>query len=103
MPGRAASAAEVAHLMAALDEARAPSHLVARTAFLVATTPGKAARHLERLRNATGDTVDTVAGERAALEVALAAVDRCQRCGAALSDPVSVRRGVGPECVKHGR
>jgi hypothetical protein len=33
-----------------------------------------------------------------AFEAELALAGRCRRCGRALSDPESVRRGVGPDC-----
>jgi hypothetical protein len=33
------------------------------------------------------------------LEAELAGADRCRRCGRALTDPESVSRGVGPDCV----
>jgi hypothetical protein len=31
-------------------------------------------------------------------EADLAAAGRCRRCGRALTDPVSVESGIGPEC-----
>jgi hypothetical protein len=34
------------------------------------------------------------------LEALLVEAGRCHRCGRLLTDPVSVERGVGPECVK---
>lgn len=93
-----------------LDADRAPSHLVARTAILVTSTPRKAAERLEELRDVARHPgqyapgmLAQVAGEADALEAALDELHRCQRCGAALEDPVSVRRGVGPECARHGR
>ena len=33
------------------------------------------------------------------LEAQLVGDGRCRRCGRALTDPVSVERGVGPECL----
>jgi hypothetical protein len=35
-----------------------------------------------------------------ALEAELAKAGRCKRCGRLLTDPHSIERGVGPECVK---
>lgn len=43
---------------------------------------------------------DTDAANRA--EEVLARLGRCRRCGRALTDPASVERGVGPDCVKKG-
>lgn len=36
------------------------------------------------------------------LEAALVMIGRCRRCGRGLTDPTSVKRGVGPDCVKKG-
>jgi hypothetical protein len=33
-------------------------------------------------------------------EQALVAVGRCKHCGRALRDPLSVARGIGPECIR---
>jgi hypothetical protein len=33
----------------------------------------------------------------------LAKAGRCKRCGRLLTEPVSVERGIGPECVKKER
>lgn len=37
------------------------------------------------------------------LEAQLADAGCCRRCGRTLTDPLSVARGVGPECVKKVR
>jgi hypothetical protein len=34
------------------------------------------------------------------LEFVLAKKGRCKRCGRLVTDPVSIERGLGPECVK---
>jgi hypothetical protein len=36
------------------------------------------------------------------IEDQLPKAGRCKRCGRLLTDPVSVERGVGPECIKKG-
>jgi Family of unknown function (DUF6011) len=38
------------------------------------------------------------AGDAERLEAALVMIGRCRRCGRGLTDPRSVRRGVGPGC-----
>jgi hypothetical protein len=55
--------------------------------------PTKVARRARywRLRGRVG------AAER--IEEELADAGRCRRCGRLLTDPVSVERGIGPECV----
>ena len=41
---------------------------------------------------------DTYTAER--LEAKLVQVGRCKRCGRGLTDPRSVKRGIGPECER---
>lgn len=70
--------------------------------------PAKAAAKLVWLgeqagaARARGDqkTADQYDEARAALEALLSHLGRCRRCGRALSDPESLRRGVGPECTR---
>jgi hypothetical protein len=74
-------------------------------------TPRKAAERLEERRQvgtmldagarATGSIPPTEEAE--ALEAALEELDRCRRCGTELTDPVSIRRGLGPDCAKVAR
>jgi hypothetical protein len=37
------------------------------------------------------------------LEAELVARQRCKRCGRPLSDPVSMKQGVGPDCLRQLR
>lgn len=70
--------------------------------------PGKQAakvRHLEqhaRAARARGSDEYADQLERQASTIAerLNGAGRCSRCGRELSDPRSVQRGIGPECVK---
>lgn len=55
-----------------------------------------AARARWHRRNGRTSEADTI-------EAVLAAGGLCRRCGRQLTDPVSVARGVGPECVRHER
>jgi hypothetical protein len=63
-----------------------------------------AAHHRRRQADAIATGDDTLAAEadRAATtyEAMLDVRCRCRRCGRVLSDPASVRRRIGPECVK---
>lgn len=60
--------------------------------MVVIRNPGKMARHAAYARaRGMDDTADT-------LEDALTRAGRCRRCGRDLSDPISVKRGVGPDC-----
>jgi hypothetical protein len=36
-----------------------------------------------------------------ALEAELAGAGRCKRCGRTLTDPASIARGLGPDCLAH--
>lgn len=42
------------------------------------------------------------AGQAVGLTAGLRHAEACQRCGRGLKDPVSVRRGVGPDCWANG-
>lgn len=71
-----------------------------------ANTPGKAARYLRWARGQAqqarqdGNQVDADYYEEVgdALEAVLGSKTRCRICGLRLDDPVSVARGIGPDC-----
>lgn len=61
----------------------------------VERSPAKAARMAAADRE-SGDPTRVARAEL--LERELAAAHRCRECGRALKDPISVERGIGPEC-----
>lgn len=94
-----------AGIRARLEEAGHAGYPAAQAAHAVALSPAKAADRLTYTRR-TILADDTTPEQRAeavalagALEAALAGACRCSRCGRALRDPVSVARGIGPECL----
>ena len=70
-----------------------------RAAYLVTSTPTKAAKRAVELRDTPDPQPDQVE-ERVAIEAALSTAARCSECGRALEDPVSVVRGIGPDCAR---
>ena len=54
--------------------------------------PGRVARYAAYYRQRGQDDSAEL------LEARLVGAGRCKRCGRELSDPVSVERGVGPDC-----
>lgn len=63
-------------------------------------SPAKVARQAAwlRERDLPGDVHSA---ER--LEAALVMIGRCRRCGRGLTDPDSVKRGIGPDCDRKRR
>lgn len=78
----------------AADLAGRIADVVATAELTVPLVVTELARLEHRLADANGRTIGATAGLRAA--------GQCQRCGRPLSDPVSVRRGVGPDCWASG-
>lgn len=70
--------------------------------------PAKTAAQLARLKahvdaaRARGEEAGAFAARAEQLEVALAAAGRCRHCGRELTDPESVRRGIGSTCWAKG-
>ena len=68
--------------------------------------PGRVARHLAQAEQLLADPTTDPARRLRLTEAAatfrrqLDACTRCRRCGRALTDPVSVARKGGPECIQ---
>lgn len=68
--------------------------------------PGKAAARLAWLRQHAAEArqrgdefeADQLSAEADEVEAVLAQLGRCRICGRTLTDPVSVRLGIGPDC-----
>lgn len=65
--------------------------------YCVHRAPGKTAANAARLARSEDSADDRLAAR--ALLVALAKAQRCRDCGRPLEDPVSIERGVGPDCA----
>lgn len=62
-----------------------------------ATTPGRAAKHARYWRAHGRQDV----AER--IEADLKAAGRCRVCGRELTDPASIKAGIGPDCAQRQR
>ena len=63
-------------------------------------SPSVIARPTKMAARAAWYRLNGRADEAVRLEEALVAVGRCRRCGRTLTDPDSLSRGIGPDCIK---
>lgn len=76
--------------------------IAATVELLIAKTPGAAAKQLAYYeRPDIAPRLDTYAAvKRDEIRAQLKAAGKCEDCGRPLSDPESIERGYGPDCVE---